>query len=125
MIKYFLTVLIIINLISCKENITDVANGKNCNPLDEVEISEGNVWLPTTVLPDTGDTIHYVKTMDIMVNESNYIFVATDFAGIFLSKDVGGTWAIQNNGIAPSGSINGKETYFTSALGSLSKYAFV
>lgn len=125
MIKYFLTALIIFNLISCKENITDVVNGKNYEPLDEVEISEGNAWLPTTVLPDTGDTIHYVKTMDITVNDSNYILVATDFAGIFLSNNNGITWNKKNNGLTPSGSINGNETYHTSAIGSLGQYEFV
>ena len=125
MIKYFIAVLIIANFISCKENINEVINEKNYEPLDVVEISEGNVWLPTAVLPDTGDTIHYVKTLDITVSELNEILVATDFAGVFNSKDGGNIWTIQNNGISPSGSIYGKETYFTSAIGSLNQYEFV
>ncbi len=57
----------------CKDGIIDVIDEKDYEPLDEIEISEGNVWTPTTVLPDTGNAIHYVKTKDIAVDDSNNI----------------------------------------------------
>lgn len=123
--KYLISTLVLIYFISCKETINEAIDSKIYAPLDEIEISEGNVWIPTTVLPDTGDTIHYVKTLDIAVNDSNYIFVATDFAGVFRSKNEGITWTTQNNGFNIRGSINSTDLYFTSAISCLDKYIFV
>ena len=69
--KYLHSIFLIFSLIFCTDSIIDVIDENNYEPLDEIEISEGNFWIPTAVLPDTGNTIHYVKTLDIAVNDSN------------------------------------------------------
>lgn len=120
--KYFLIIIIFVfYLVSCEENII---NNNNFDPLEEIEVSEGNFWTPTATLPDTGNTTHFVSTHDITVNELNYIFVATDFAGIFRSTNNGNSWSIQNNGFAGMSWIPGEINYFTSAVVSLNGYLF-
>jgi ligand-binding sensor domain-containing protein len=84
---------------------------------EQVYQSEGNIWLPTTMWPDTGNAIHYVSLQDILVNSSNEIFVATDFAGVFKTEDEGTNWTIVNDGFIK---FDTDTTYFVSALTSMS-----
>ena len=84
-------------LSSCSKNLDNLITPVG-EPLVSVEVSEGNVWLPTTVLPDTGDKTHYVSTQCLTVDKDNNIYVGTDFAGLFKSSDDGKSWTVRNNG---------------------------
>ena len=106
---------------SCNKNNSNPA-GPEPGPIETVEVSEGNVWQPTAVLPDTGDKIHYVSTHALAVDNDNNIYVGTDFAGAFKSTDDGKTWTTNNTGLIPTDSVY--KSYFVSALYSFGNTLF-
>ncbi|MFO7445683.1 MAG: hypothetical protein R6W90_04915, partial [Ignavibacteriaceae bacterium] len=101
---------------SCGDSPTD--------PSEDPEISEGNVWEPAAVLPDTGNSSHYVNTYDLAIDEVNSIYVATDFAGIFKSSDGGNSWTIKNDGLKVNEQITFEKQYFVFSLGSFNGHLF-
>jgi len=96
---------------------------KEQNPLirtTEAYQSDGNIWSAATVLPDTGNSSHYVSLQDICVDEHNNIFVATDFAGIFRSTDNGLSWQQINTNLIQVD----RKYYNTSSLVSLNNIVY-
>ena len=85
--------------------------------------SDGNNWLPTTMWPDTGNSVYYVSLQDIVVNKNDEIFVATDFAGVFKTSDLGMNWETVNEGLIKTMS-NSDTNYFVSSLISLNNDIF-
>ena len=92
---------------------------------EKVYQSNGNIWLPTTILPDTGNLIHRVSLQDISVNSNDEIYVATDFAGVFKTVDDGMNWTIANYGLIKTKTFGASDSNcFVSALTSLDNYIF-
>ena len=85
--------------------------------------SEGNIWIPTAMWPDTGNSTHYVSLEDIVVNSNDDIFVATDFAGVFKTSDQGLNWETVNDGLIKTGA-NIDTNCFVSALTNLNNDIF-
>lgn len=112
---FFLTSIFLLS-ISCDDE-------KLIATYEEPYQSDGNIWEARTIWPDTGNSHHLVSLQDLVVNSSNEIFVATDFAGVFKTSNQGISWKIINSGLIST--VTGSDTnYYVSALTSLNEIIF-
>lgn len=116
MVQYTLIIFGLLLFISCSDEsmVTEP---------EKLYQSDGNIWLTTTIWPDTGNSLHFVSLQDISVNSKDEIYVATDFAGVFKTVDDGMNWTIANYGLIKTFWASDSNCH-VGALTSLDNYMF-